>query len=87
MVLMAMSVIGLGGVIEGLVRRIVLGDDALYITDMWTRRRIPKSEIRGATARQLDSRLAPAVVMTSFTGSETIASCGPLLIVLCPTPN
>jgi hypothetical protein len=45
MVLMAMSVIGLGGVIEGLVRRIVLGDDALYITDLWTRRRIPKSEI------------------------------------------
>jgi hypothetical protein len=42
-----LSVLGLGGVLEGVVRRIVLADDALYATDLWTHHRILKSEIVG----------------------------------------
>src|SRR5688572_8561840 len=45
--LAALCVLGLGGVLEGVVRRIVIADDALYITDLWTRQRLSKSEIMG----------------------------------------
>lgn len=40
-----MSVIGLGGVIETLVRRIELTDDELVVTDLFSRKRYARSEI------------------------------------------
>jgi hypothetical protein len=65
--LTALSVLGLGGVLEGVVRRIVLADDALYVTDLWGRHRYSKSEIvrveeaKGVptTIRLTDGRVVP----------------------------
>jgi hypothetical protein len=43
--LIASSVLGLAGVLQGVVRRIELADDTLCVTDLWTRYRLSKSEI------------------------------------------
>jgi hypothetical protein len=45
LVLSALVVLGAGGVAEALVRRIVLEDDALYVADLFARRRYPRRDI------------------------------------------
>jgi hypothetical protein len=44
-VLTAMAVLGAGGVAEALVRRILLEEDALYVTDLLARRRYARHDI------------------------------------------
>ena len=40
------------GIAEGLRRRIILGDDALHVIDLFTRRSIPRDEIVSVTAEK-----------------------------------
>jgi hypothetical protein len=46
-VLALLALAGLAGVLDGLVRRIELTDDALLVHDLLRRRRIPREEIAG----------------------------------------
>ena len=46
-VLALLAILGLAGVLEGLVRRVELSDDALLVRDLLRRRRIPREEIAG----------------------------------------
>ena len=47
-----MSVIGVLGVIEAIVDRVILTDDALRIIRIWSRRTYPKSQIAGVTSEK-----------------------------------
>ena len=44
-VLAFMTLVGIGGVIESAIRRIVLDDDTLVVFDIWGRKRFDRSEI------------------------------------------
>ena len=46
-VLALLALVGLAGVLEALVRRVELTDDALLVRDLFRRRRIPRGEIAG----------------------------------------
>lgn len=58
-VLALLALVGLAGVLEALVRRVELTDDALLVRDLLRRRRIPREEIAGVE----EARGVPTVLV------------------------
>jgi hypothetical protein len=67
-----MTVVGIGGIIETLILRVRLTDDALEVTDLRGRRRYRRSEI----ARVEEAKGAPTAILLAEGGWVKLPSVG-----------